>query len=64
MWLALKSQPLWLVPSLVHLLLLVCGLVHELRQEVDGQREDDGGVLLGRDGVEGLERTNMYRLTK
>ncbi len=41
---------------LVDLLLLLGPVVHELRQEVDGQWEDDGGVLLGRDGVQRLER--------
>ena len=28
---------------------------HELGQRVDGDREDDGGVVLGRDAVQGLE---------
>ena len=40
---------------LVQLLLLLCGLVHELREEVNGQWEDDRGVLLRGDGVQGLE---------
>jgi len=31
------------------------GLGHEPLHHVDGQREDDGGVLLGRDGVESLQ---------
>jgi len=29
---------------------------HERGQDVDGQREDDGGVLLRRDRVKGLKR--------
>ena len=43
--------------SLVFLLSLGCAAVlHEVRDEVDGQREDDGRVLLRRDRVEGLKR--------
>ena len=30
-------------------------LLHEPGQEIDGQREDDGGVLLSRDGVKSLK---------
>lgn len=30
--------------------------LQEIRQDVDGQREHDGGVLLRRDGVEGLQQ--------
>ena len=30
-------------------------LFHQSLEHVDGQREDDGGVLLSRDGVESLE---------
>ncbi len=41
---------------LVELLLLLPAVVHELREEVDGQREDDGGVLLRGDGVQGLDK--------
>ena len=37
---------------LLDLLLL---LLDEVLEHVNGQREDDGGVLLGRDGVERLE---------
>ena len=43
-------------PNLVLLALLLRVLVHELREEVDGQREDDGGVLLRGDGVQGLDK--------
>ena len=28
---------------------------HEVGHDVDGDREDDGGVVLGRDAVQGLE---------
>ena len=31
-------------------------VLHEVRDEVDGEREDDGGVLLRRDRVESLKR--------
>ena len=34
-------------------------LLHEALQQVDGKREDDGGVLLGGDGVEGLQITEL-----
>ena len=40
---------------LVDLLLLLPPVVHELGEHVDGEGEDDGGVLLGGDRVEGLE---------
>ena len=43
--------------SLVFLLSLGrAAVLHEVRDEVDGQREDDGRVLLRRDRVEGLKR--------
>ena len=29
--------------------------MHELRHDVDGDREDDGGVVLRGDAVQGLE---------
>jgi len=35
-------------------------LVHEQPQEVDGNREDNRGVLLGRDGVQGLKIKRLY----
>lgn len=34
-------------------------LFHEDRQHVDGQGEDDGGVLLCGDGVESLEVSEL-----
>lgn len=30
------------------------GLSHKLGQEIDGQRENDGRILLGRDGAQSL----------
>ena len=45
--------------SLVLLLSLGrAAVLHEVRDEVDGQREDDGRVLLRRDRVEGLQEKN------
>ena len=34
-------------------------LLHEAPQQFDGQGEDDGGVLLGGDGVEGLQVSQL-----
>ena len=43
--------------SLVFLLSLGrAAVLHEVRDEVDGQREDDGRVLLRRNRVEGLKK--------
>ena len=35
--------------------LLRCLMTHEVGDDVDGHREDDGAVVLGWDAVEGLE---------
>lgn len=35
--------------------------LHEALQHVDGQREDDGGVLLRCDGVEALQVAQLER---
>ena len=34
---------------------------HEFGQRVDGDREDDGGVVLGGDAVQGLEVTQLKK---
>ena len=34
-------------------------VLHEVRDEVDGEREDDRGVLLRRDRVESLKRAKQ-----
>ena len=33
--------------------------MHELRHDVDGDREDDGGVVLRGDAVQGLEISQL-----
>ena len=35
--------------------------LHGAVEELDRHREDDGGVLLGRDGVEGLQVAQLQR---
>ena len=51
------NSPVAQPPSLVFLLSLGrAAVLHEVRDEVDGQREDDGRVLLRRNRVEGLKR--------
>ena len=38
---------------------------HKVADELEWQRKDDGGVLLGRDGVEGLKNTIFpYSVTR
>ena len=40
-------------------------LAHEVLDDVDGHREDDGGVVLGRDGAEGLQISQLkYQILK
>ena len=36
-------------------LIILLGIVHEVGDDVDGDREDDGGVVLGRDAVQCLQ---------
>ena len=36
-------------------LIILPGNIHEVGDDVDGDREDDGGVVLGRDAVQGLQ---------
>ena len=38
-----------------HLLSIRLGIIHEVGDDVDGDWEDDGGVVLGRDAVQGLQ---------
>lgn len=43
----------------VHFVNIQRSFLHEVANDVHGQREDDGGVLLGCDGVEGLEVSEL-----
>ena len=36
-------------------LIILLGIVHEVGDNVDRDREDDGGVVLGRDAIQGLQ---------
>ena len=36
-------------------LIILLGIVHEVGDDVDRDREDDGGVVLGRDAIQGLQ---------
>ena len=37
------------------ILIILLGIIHEVGDNVDGDREDDGGVVLGRNTVKGLQ---------
>ena len=46
------------------ILIILLGIIHKVGDDVDGDREDDGGVMLGRNAVKGLQIPELQQENK